>query len=505
MAARRVRTTARVEVSSERGVFMISVAAELADMHPQTLRMYEARGLIEPKRSPKGTRLYSHKDVERLRRIQEMTAELGMNLAGVERVFELEQQLDGMERKVKALEKRAGELKSEVERLEQLRRELRAEIVPYARVARSSATRTCSGSRSGCSAGPRELRRRTAHAGGALPARRGDRPRRHEHRLPRHRPLARSRGGGQGRARPAGRARARSTCVRFTREARAAAGISHSGVVTVYDAGADGPTRFIVMEFVPGRSLADDPARRAPARPGRAPRDIAAQVADALSAAHAAGIVHRDIKPGNIMVTPDGSVKVLDFGIARAIDGGTLTQTATVLGTSAYMSPEQALGQPVDARSDIYSLGCVLYEMLTGEPPFIADVAAAVLHQHVRVAPKPARERNPAIPPALDALVMQMLAKSPKDRPQTAAEVRDRLGQALATPGRRRRAHHGRWRRRRCPRPPPSRSRRPRPRPLRRRGDRALGRRRPAQTRETATERRPPRRHRAEPERPVGV
>jgi MerR family transcriptional regulator/heat shock protein HspR len=110
---------------------MISVAAELADMHPQTLRMYEARGLIEPKRSPKGTRLYSHKDVERLRRIQEMTAELGMNLAGVERVFELEQQLEGMERKLRALEKRAGELKAEVERLEQVRRELRAEIVPY--------------------------------------------------------------------------------------------------------------------------------------------------------------------------------------------------------------------------------------------------------------------------------------------------------------------------------------------------------------------------------------
>ena len=110
---------------------MISVAAELADMHPQTLRMYEARGLIEPKRSPKGTRLYSHKDVERLRRIQEMTAELGMNLAGVERVFELEQELESMSRKVAALEKRAVELKTEVERLESLRRELRAEIVPY--------------------------------------------------------------------------------------------------------------------------------------------------------------------------------------------------------------------------------------------------------------------------------------------------------------------------------------------------------------------------------------
>ena len=112
---------------------MISVAAELADMHPQTLRMYEARGLIEPKRSPKGTRLYSHKDVERLRRIQEMTAELGMNLAGVERVFELEEKLDAMARKVASLERRASELKAEVERLEALRRELRADIVPYER------------------------------------------------------------------------------------------------------------------------------------------------------------------------------------------------------------------------------------------------------------------------------------------------------------------------------------------------------------------------------------
>jgi MerR family transcriptional regulator, heat shock protein HspR len=125
------RTTTRVEVSSDRGVFMISVAAELADMHPQTLRMYEARGLIEPKRSPKGTRLYSHKDVERLRRIQEMTAELGMNLAGVERVFQLEEKLELMARKVVAMERRAAELNAEVERLEALRRELRAEIVPY--------------------------------------------------------------------------------------------------------------------------------------------------------------------------------------------------------------------------------------------------------------------------------------------------------------------------------------------------------------------------------------
>jgi MerR family transcriptional regulator/heat shock protein HspR len=130
MAARRKRIE-RTTVSTNRGVFMISVAAELSAMHPQTLRMYEARGLIEPKRSPKGTRLYSQEDVERLRRIQEMTAEMGMNLAGVERVFELEDQLESMSRKVAGMERRATELKAEVERLEALRRELRAEIVPY--------------------------------------------------------------------------------------------------------------------------------------------------------------------------------------------------------------------------------------------------------------------------------------------------------------------------------------------------------------------------------------
>jgi MerR family transcriptional regulator/heat shock protein HspR len=133
MSVRRVRTTTRIEVDSERGVFMISVAEELAEMHPQTLRMYEARGLIEPKRSPKGTRLYSHADVQRLKRIQEMTADLGLNLAGVEKVLELEHQLDSMTRKVQALERRADDLTGEVERLEALRRELRAEIVPYAR------------------------------------------------------------------------------------------------------------------------------------------------------------------------------------------------------------------------------------------------------------------------------------------------------------------------------------------------------------------------------------
>jgi MerR family transcriptional regulator, heat shock protein HspR len=129
MASRRTRVTARVE--SARGVFMISVAAELADMHPQTLRMYEARGLIEPKRSPKGTRLYSQDDVDRLRRIQEMTTELGMNLAGVERVFELEAKLSRLQSKVDTLERRASELQDEIARLEEVRREVRAEIVRY--------------------------------------------------------------------------------------------------------------------------------------------------------------------------------------------------------------------------------------------------------------------------------------------------------------------------------------------------------------------------------------
>ncbi len=179
---------------------------------------------------------------------------------------------------------------------------------------------------------------------------------------------------------------------RFKREARAAAAINHPGVVTVYDAGADGPTRYIVMEYVEGKSLSDLLREQRPLEPARA-ASIAEQIADTLVAAHAAGIVHRDIKPGNIMVGPDDRVKVLDFGIARTADAVTLTQTASVLGTAPYMSPEQAMGNPADARSDIYSLGCVLYEMLTGQPPFMADLPAAVMHQHVRVPPK-AAERD---------------------------------------------------------------------------------------------------------------
>jgi eukaryotic-like serine/threonine-protein kinase len=217
---------------------------------------------------------------------------------------------------------------------------------------------------------------------------------------------------------------------RFEREARAAASLTHPGIATVYDTGVEGDSRYIVMELAPGRSLQTIIQQEAPLPPARA-AEIAAKVADVLSVAHSAGIVHRDIKPGNVMVAANGSVKVLDFGIARASGGATLTQVHSVVGTVAFMSPEQAMGQPTDSRSDIYSLGCVLYAMLAAEPPFMAEVTAAVLHQHTSVPPRPLHEVAPNVPPALDALVMEMLAKDPAQRPQTAAEVRDRLRAAL--------------------------------------------------------------------------
>jgi predicted Ser/Thr protein kinase len=219
---------------------------------------------------------------------------------------------------------------------------------------------------------------------------------------------------------------------RFEREARAAASLAHPGVVAIYDTGADDGTRFIVMECVNGRSLSQILRQEAPLEPARAV-GIAEGVADALGAAHAAGIVHRDVKPANVMLAEDGAVKVLDFGIARARDATALTQSASVLGTAGYMAPEQALGQRADERSDIYSLGCLLYALLAARPPFEGDGPAAVLHQHVNSAPEAPSAFNRGVSPALDALVMQMLAKSPARRPQTAAEVRERLGEALTT------------------------------------------------------------------------
>jgi serine/threonine-protein kinase len=213
---------------------------------------------------------------------------------------------------------------------------------------------------------------------------------------------------------------------RFEREARAAAALNHPALVAVYDAGSDAAARFIVMELVAGRSLEAMIRDDGPVD-GRRAAAIAAGVADALAAAHAAGFVHRDIKPANVMIAPDGSVKVLDFGIARVTDGTALTQNASVLGTAAYMSPEQALGEPADQRSDIYSLGCVLYALLTGGPPFTGDGVAAIVNQHANVEPRPLPATNGRISPALAALVMRMLAKAPGERPQTAAEVRDEL------------------------------------------------------------------------------
>ena len=219
---------------------------------------------------------------------------------------------------------------------------------------------------------------------------------------------------------------------RFQREARAAAALANSSVVTIYDTGVDEGARFIVMEYVAGQSLAAILAGEKPLPVDEAVR-IAVRVASALATAHAAGILHRDIKPANVMIADDGGVKVLDFGIARKLDGTTLTQVASVVGTAAYMPPERALGEAGDARADVYSLGCLLYAMLTGTPPFRGEVAALILHQQINAKPQALSELREGIPAALDALVLAMLAKEPERRPQTAAEVRDRLA-ALSGP-----------------------------------------------------------------------
>ena len=220
---------------------------------------------------------------------------------------------------------------------------------------------------------------------------------------------------------------------RFAREAQAAAALASSAVVTIYDTGVDEAGHYIVMEHIAGQSLAEVLADERPLGRPEALR-IAERVAEALGAAHEAGILHRDIKPANVMVSDEGSVKVLDFGIARRLDGPTLTQVASVAGTAAYMAPERALGQAGDARADVYSLGCLLYAMLTGAPPFGGDVAAAVLHQQINSRPRPPSDLRAGIPPALDALVLAMLAKAPDDRPATAAEVQARLLHVSADP-----------------------------------------------------------------------
>jgi serine/threonine-protein kinase len=224
---------------------------------------------------------------------------------------------------------------------------------------------------------------------------------------------------------------------RFRREAQSAASLNHPAIVAVYDTGEDHGsgevTPYIVMEYVEGRTLREVLAAEGRLMPPRA-MEITAQICAALEQAHRAGIVHRDIKPGNVMLTPSGEVKVMDFGIARAVTGSsqTMTQTAAVIGTAHYLSPEQARGEHVDARSDIYSTGCLLYELVTGAPPFSGDTPVAVAYQHVREDPVPPSGVEPDVPAAIDAIVLKAMAKNPANRYQTAAQMRADLERALA-------------------------------------------------------------------------
>ena len=214
---------------------------------------------------------------------------------------------------------------------------------------------------------------------------------------------------------------------RFRREAQAAANLSHPNIVPVFDWGEDGGTYFIVMEYIDGQPLSQALRSGGP-MPADRVAQMGARVADALAYAHRHGVVHRDVKPGNVLLTSDGQVKVTDFGIARAVNTEeSLTQTGAVMGTATYFSPEQAEGVGVDARSDIYSLGVLLYEMVAGRPPFVGDSPVAVASKHVREQPPALSDLNPAVPPALEAVIAKAMAKSPSHRYQSAAELRTDL------------------------------------------------------------------------------
>ncbi|WP_372592868.1 Stk1 family PASTA domain-containing Ser/Thr kinase [Actinotalea sp.] len=228
---------------------------------------------------------------------------------------------------------------------------------------------------------------------------------------------------------------------RFRREAQAAASLNHPAVVAVYDTGEDVSTEpggaiahvpFIVMEYVEGHTVRDI-LRDGAAVPIEEAVEITAGVLSALEYSHRAGIVHRDIKPANVMLTPTGAVKVMDFGIARAMAdaAGTMTQTQAVIGTAQYLSPEQARGEQVDARSDLYSTGCLLFELLTGRPPFIGDSPVAVAYQHAREEAQPPTTFAADVPEALDRITMKALAKDRENRYRTAAEFRNDLEAVL--------------------------------------------------------------------------
>ncbi|MGQ0678229.1 MAG: protein kinase domain-containing protein [Actinomycetota bacterium] len=227
-------------------------------------------------------------------------------------------------------------------------------------------------------------------------------------------------------------ARDPSFVARFRREAMAAASLSHANVVSVFDTGSDGDFHYIVMEYVSGRSLAEVIAAAAPLDTVEA-AGIAASVCQALAVAHGAGIVHRDVKPANIMIDDAGLVKVADFGIAKTSSDG-LTIAGSVMGTVAYLSPEQAAGEAVDPRTDIYALGCVLYEMLTGRPPISGESLIEVAHKLSTYTPPSPSELNPLVPAALDEIVGRASAKEPAQRYPDAREMRRAL-QGMLQPG----------------------------------------------------------------------
>ncbi|MFJ3667881.1 protein kinase [Streptomyces sp. NPDC090106] len=216
---------------------------------------------------------------------------------------------------------------------------------------------------------------------------------------------------------------------RFTREAQSVAGLNHHAIVAVYDSGEDfvggQSVPYIVMEIVEGRTIRDLLINAEAPGPEQA-LIIVSGVLEALAYSHQHGIVHRDIKPANVIITHNGAVKVMDFGIARALHGAstTMTQTGMVMGTPQYLSPEQALGKAVDYRSDLYATGCLLYELLALRPPFVGETPLSVVYQHVQDIPTPPSEVSDGSPPELDGLVMRSLAKEPDDRFQTAEEMR---------------------------------------------------------------------------------
>jgi beta-lactam-binding protein with PASTA domain/tRNA A-37 threonylcarbamoyl transferase component Bud32 len=217
---------------------------------------------------------------------------------------------------------------------------------------------------------------------------------------------------------------------RFRHEASAAANLSHPGIVNIYDYGVENSTYYIVMELVRGTDLKRVVKERGALDPMKV-ADYGAQACSALTVAHGYGIIHRDIKPQNIVLTPDGVVKVMDFGIARAIDSDA-TQTGSVLGTAQYVSPEQAQGRKLGPESDLYSLGVVLYELSTGQLPFDGDTPVSVALKHVNDQPVPPRSINPAIPPALEAVILKAMEKDPTRRYRSADDMRDDLQRVIA-------------------------------------------------------------------------